>query len=84
MDMSKVKDRRMVAALGFLSRADVGYVGMVNGLSDTCKDEIAKIYPKATDAEAFVVLAVKFAYDQRGSFEVFIEQELEVRSGERV
>ena len=80
MDMSKVKDRRMVAALGFLTRSNVGYVGMVAGLCDEAKEEIAKLYPDQTDAEAFVLLSIQFANDFLGRFENYVSQQLYLKT----
>jgi len=72
VDLTKPNDRRMVAALSFLTRAGIGYVGMRNDLKVETLNTVEQLYPTITDAEAFVLLAIRFAEAESGSFGDFI------------
>jgi len=81
MDMSKIKDRRMIAAIGLMSRANVGYVSMRNIQSVNSTEYLLELYPDKSDAEAMVLLAIQFAYANVSTYMDFITEQVGKKRG---
>jgi len=72
MSLKDIHDRRLRSALGFLSRADVGYIRMRKSIPSILRQRIVILYPWKSDAEAFVLLALQFADKHNPEFLTYI------------